>query len=391
MKRCRINNERLNLTGFQNLLGLGRGAAVTVLAGIALLAAGLMGLGACHQDVAEIETPPSESKGKELTFRVSGSRPETYATQLTVGNIEAFCVNAILDDGVVSTAVSKPKLLYHQTVTRQFNSNTFTYEPRVYLPDGFSKMVVTAFAPVHIISESGQFELTTPIETGDNAFYYRMPDPANSGVQEDLLVAYAQIDSADLTGSAANVQLNFKHALSRVDIGIQNSTVGQIVIQEMKFNNVLVKGLLDLDAKAWPGPDKDTVDILDGYYTLPSSDNEYKTLWDIDFPSSVHEYGSLSWDLPNIAVKNNESTVITTDETALLVMPQVLDTCPDGDAELQVTYILNNLTEKKSLRLTDLIEAFEMGKQYQIWVIFDRASVGFTVTVDNWPVEEVIQ
>ncbi|MDR1724441.1 MAG: hypothetical protein LBR84_10950, partial [Tannerella sp.] len=101
MKRFRIYNDRRE--------NIGRIAAA-VLLGIAMLTAGMFGLSACEQG-AEINTDTPENKGTELSFRVSGSRPETYAIPLTVSNLEAFCVNAILDSGSVSQAVPNPLLL----------------------------------------------------------------------------------------------------------------------------------------------------------------------------------------------------------------------------------------------------------------------------------------
>jgi hypothetical protein len=385
-----------NLTGFGNLLGLGGRIAAAVIAGIALLTAGLFGLNACHQGAEDVIPDTPAKKGAELSFRVSGSRPETYATQLTVGNLEAFCVNALLDSGVVSPESPKPVLLHQQTVARQFNSNTFSYEPRVYLPDSFISLIVTAFAPVHVIDSAGQFELADPYEAGHNAFYYSIPDPRGSLEQEDLLVAYTKIKAADVAGAtAANVTLNFKHALSLVHVSVQNNTNATIIITKMELNNVLIKGLLDLDADDWAGPVSGTIDILDDYYPTPSSPSQYKTLWDLTNDPLTHEYGETGWFLGEGGVPCLPSVTadITNKDQGLLVLPQRLlsEGDPEGPSVMVISYSLNNLFEEQSFDLQKLIPAFEMGKQYKIEVTFNRASVGFAVIVDEWPVAKEIE
>jgi len=404
MKRCRINNERLNLTGFQNLLGLGRNLLSIVLAiGLAACDNGLVG----GMDDDETTTTQTPASGAIVGFRIQGGVPATYAYRTTVSSMDAFAVNGWVDDA----GDNDPKLFVKKTVTKAPNTaNGFTYEPPVFVPKEAQVATFVAYSPVSITMEDvdGQFIISADPNSNasDHIIGYRSPNPGAGEVQQDLLFAYTKVEGKadgedadsgdDLYTKASAVVMNFKHALSRIHVIATNKASDPVVIKELSLTNIIVKAKFDLDGDHWGS--NGAIDLNEDYIDPPADEYDYKTVWDI---LSGTETGTLKWQLAESGVAVPAGTLnplaVTAEDQALLVIPQKTFVGLNDmlGFRLKVKYSLGNITAEKYFAYiepnlhgfnSDYSCAFEMGKQYKMRLDFKQTAIGFSVAVEDWPV-----
>ncbi|MDR1458990.1 MAG: fimbrillin family protein, partial [Bacteroidales bacterium] len=155
-------------------------------------------LGSCSED----KTVPGDNDGQAIVFRVQNALPSSRAAGTTVGYMDAFVINGVVDK-VEEGRKSGLTLFDHTTVSRIIGSgaNVFTYSPTVYYPKGATEAEFSAFSPVSSRIAASDFQ------TNDNSITYSVPSPARGRLtgdvdvapQEDLLVAYTQKD--DLSGA----------------------------------------------------------------------------------------------------------------------------------------------------------------------------------------------
>ena len=303
---------------------------------------------ACSND--EAVQPIDGSAAQGISFRLQGGTPETRATATTKDNIDAFVVygtdDVLYDDGSHGPAGN---IFNGVTVARQ-EGGGFDYSPKKYYSNGATNAEFFAYSPVSANITASSIDATDLYS--DASFYYvvKTPDLLNPGntVQEDLLVAGTSVASP--SGSA--VDIDFKHALSRIFVKATNALEEDIIITKLVLKNLASEGTLTGTpgvpwAWTWTGHDNET----DYEYILANS---------------------------GVAVpkKMTSPTLVTSMEQGMMVLPQV--TANDGNSTLlstefalEVTYDVANLTSQKALvAITNGFE-FLMNTQYAITIDFD--------------------
>ncbi|MDR1722990.1 MAG: fimbrillin family protein [Tannerella sp.] len=356
---------------------------------------------------SENEPIPAPKTGDAISFRIQGSRPSTYTLPTVKDEIDGFVVNGRVDEAGSLTRV----LFDRKSIVRDAITGNFVYAPTVYFPTEATNAIFTAFSPIHapvtnvgsdyIITDG----LTSTIDAGDNVISYTVPSPGSDpkGVaQQDLLVA---CDS--MSNLSSTVAFTFKHALSRVLVSVKNKTADPLIITKLCLVNLATEGTLDLDANTWTGGNgsSDIIDINDSYFTTPASTTEYKVLWGLTGAQTDTMY----WLIPEsgVAVTADDSYhAIVSEEQAMLVLPQITKLTTAGfsaasDFHLLIGYRLSNLINEEKIAFADINSltetdkglVFEMGKQYNLRLVFNAGGgsgggsnpgISFTVDVDNW-------
>jgi len=342
----------------------------------------------------EVET------GKAISFRVQGSLPSTYTLPSGLADMDGFTVNGWVDNA----ATQSDELFFRKSVVRDATTGVFTYSPTVYFPKNATSATFAAYSPINVNTGigSGGFALSHSLEEDDNKITYTVPNPGAAGgtLQKDLLVACAVIP--DVNAAGASVALHFKHALALVNVFVTNSTNDPLIIKDLVLVNIGTEGSLDIDADKWLHVGDNTPDIEEDYVTPTiTSLAQYKVLWD-----NISAVDSMRWLLPSGGVvieADNQAHEVTTNEQAMLVMPQTtrltsgapeqLD--PQADFHLLLAYSLNNLDGVKRIAFGDINTlneglTFEMGKQYNLNLVFSAKGVSFSVDVEDWTVESPV-
>lgn len=187
------------------------------------------------EDVMEINPDPS---GDALTFSIAVDR--SRATETKLDNLGNFNVVAKgihphggLYDNFLIGAENGGK-----TATRDGNSSIWKLADNVYWPTSMTSAVFWAYTfsqlsgetttPIMPDGVSFGFDTdgATPRITGFSPVKADLTAPANAGywndgdAQTDMLVAFTQ---QNRSVSASNVELNFEHALSQIEINAQSA------------------------------------------------------------------------------------------------------------------------------------------------------------------------
>ena len=374
-------------------------SAAVALAGAALV-------GGCSDD----KIVYGEASGKQISFRLQNDLPVTRATGTTTDNVNAFVVSAQVFDGEASPQIllgTDGTLFDAQTVARvEGLPNSFDYNPKRYYPDAAKTAYYSAYSPV-----------TKNVYPGlkgnqDNSITYKVLPPDSimgNTQQEDLLVAYKQVDGVVQLPAATPVKrngfdeivpLNFRHALSRVFVKAKNYNEEEVVIKKLSLNRLYDQGALDIDGKKWNDVDK--VDIGEPYKAITSSSTtaDYKVLWTFEGYTQNARY---DYVLPQSGISVAAKTVqaaqfVVSKEQGMLILPQTtkntgeVAAVDDGDFFVEVTYSISNI-KNKTVRaaFSDLYgisgatgRTFEFGKQYALEVGFHSTAVTFEIDVEAW-------
>ena len=203
------------------------------------------------------------------------------------------------------------------------------------------------------------------------SFVYEVKAPDATGItaQEDFLIA-----DTSFTTITPTVNLNFRHALSRIFVKASNDLSEDVVITGIELKNLKSKGTVTTP--------------------LPLT-------WVAD-ASSIRNYSYILAPT-GVAVKagtgkgvspNDVPVLVTSMEQGMMVLPQPTvnggtDDYTAGDFALEVTYDVANLTgEKAYVYLADEYP-FIAGNQYAITIEFDDTSTGlieidFTIEVTEF-------
>lgn len=207
--------------------------------------------------------------------------------------------------------------------------------------------------------------------------------------------------SADMLQGASyysGIPIQFQHALSSVRFSIQNETVADVVLKEIKVYGVKYKGdfaenlaenpsdysqyVRETNVNpAWDVQD-DIIDEANGYVGFHGS---------VGFPLSAQYVASLAASDTDAAGENEESH-------QLLLMPQILG----DDACVKVTYTVNGhqhskiakFNEWKDLSNND-VDEWKMGVRYTYRLVYsqstaDKDKIYFSPSTEDWDEHDVI-
>jgi hypothetical protein len=285
--------------------------------------------------------------GREISFATWTDR-QVKASVTTQSTLTSFTVAAW---GHPDAGDYDSYVLNGVTVTRGEGGSISTWEyfPKASWP-AEGQVDFFAYAPASSVN------ITTGLKAGDVSgtpaaggpvISYTVPgfvgDSKTAAQQEDLLVA-KRTNQAN-PANPSPVQLDFKHALSRVVFKAQNQNQAKTyVIKELALTNLYSKGMLDL--KGMPDPIVYQPVGTDGYQTLWSGQDGYQ-----DYKVDL---GRTQVHVPYSADANT-FTDITNASNGLMVLPQqtILGDFTGASHELGIeTEINTSVTNASYLKAT---------------------------------------
>ena len=309
-------------------------------------------------DEAVVEQRLITSEAQEISFRLQGGTPETRAMATTIDNIDAFVVYGT--DSVANVAGTN--IFDGVTVARQKGTGAiFDYNPKKYYSAEIGKAAFIAYSPVSASLNISGLDATSLLTTTSFDYVVNAPDGSGEAVQEDLLVAGKSV----AVPSVAKVDLNFKHALSRIFVKAKNSLKENVVITGLTLKNLYSEGTITGTpaSPAWTWAWSNYSNITSYDYVLART---------------------------GVAVKAGvtTATLVTSMEQGMMVLPQEIVNSGDdhtaGDFALEVTYDVANLTAQKAYVYLADTYPFEYNTQYAITIEFsgtDLIEIGFTIDV----------
>lgn len=374
---------------------------------IGLLASGLLLLSGCSQE----ENGFSPSSSRAISFRAQGGQDGLKATTTSSAYISSFVVNAHQSDAPDWNTY----LLKGTTVYRgEGGGNNWAYAPAAYFPEGAADGDYVEF---FAYSPSGSSRVTSGLSsatTADQQITYSVPAPdlndtKGNTTQEDLLVSYGKVLKADYDKS---VNLQFRHALSRVLVSAINNTASDVTITGLKLVNLKPSGTLKLtgntkdsseksDGIPWSASAVEATNPTSWVYspTTPTATTDYVTLWDAsgtltDYPYILPESG--------VSVSGTEK-LVTSVEQGMYVLPQTAagngnGTWESGEFGLEVAYTRSGLAQQgKTIAFKDINGipstevTFEIGRQYILHIEIDGTGISFgDITVDNYDTPGIV-
>jgi len=363
----------------------------------------------CTQD--EVVNPQTTLPAREISFRVQGGMPASYATGTTVSFVNAFIVNGFAVRNVASQqdladvdyigATDRTQVLDAVTVYRmEGTTNNFDYNPKVYIEEINNGATFVAYSPVSAQITHGLKGNTT------NEIKYTVLAPRADGytAQEDFLVAHTTIYNSAPPLTNTQVTFNFLHALSRIYVKARNRYNSDITITSIALRNLHRSGWLNIDTDGvMPTANDGTADINEAYNSSPTDFTDYKVLW---IPADTFEY-DYAYILPPLGVtlpaKTDSMKFVVSPEQGMLVLPQttVIDKDLNGDPDydgfyLDITYKIGGSTYTAKAQYEDQNSidrtsygygiTFEFGRQYALTIDFDGTGkeVSFDVDVEAW-------
>ncbi|MDR1881305.1 MAG: fimbrillin family protein, partial [Prevotella sp.] len=256
--------------------------------------------------------------------------------------------------------------------------DSWTYSPQAYFPTDNATVEGDTYVEFMAYSPSASTNVDEGLKAADDAdqtITYTVPKPLATGVtsQEDFLVAYEKKDAAT-SGSAysGTVNLQFRHALSRVLVAAGSSLTEPVVITGLVLRNLYTTGNLPMNSATtvWAS----AADPDDYSYILPPAG------------VSVFRYPVLS--------PPSSLPLVTSYEQGMFVLPQTTagDLNDADDAEtavedkdefgLELHYTIGGLVkEPYYIQFGDLAApasgpgvTFEPGKQYVLNLTFGAGS-----------------
>jgi hypothetical protein len=336
-----------------------------------LFLSGLLLLSGCSQD--DVSDIPAGSRA--IGFRAQGAMSSLKATTTSKDNIQSFVVSA--NHGGDWT-VADNYLIPAATVYREGGigdpgaTAKWTYSPQAYFPTDKSSFVeFLAYSPA--VSKNVTAGLKDAVDA-DQTITYTVPKPLATGVtsQEDFLVAYQQVTGSADPGYGGPVNLQFRHALSRVLVAAASSLTEPVTITGLVLRNLYTTGDLPMNSAStvW-----DPAADLDDYsYILPPAG------------VSVFQYPVLS--------PPSSLPLVTSYEQGMFVLPQTTaGTLTDAETAeiavensnefgLELHYTIGGLVkEPYYIQFGDLAAptsgpgvTFEPGKQYVLNLTFGAGS-----------------
>jgi hypothetical protein len=391
-----------------------------------------------------------------ISFRIQGGAVSSLRATTTPNNyINTFVVNAIRNDlGWTSVFPDKEDgfeeyrkylmhgvTVYREEVDGTNGTNAWEYAPEAYFPgvdplDGTNTFTsFYAYSPAAPQGLSVGFKATVndrdvPILT----YTVQKPDTADTNgktTQQDLLVAYEKVLRASYT---TNVALQFRHALSRVNVKASKEINAEVVIKSLKLINLYSEGDLSLkgntetttSGKISNGIPASTQPAESDYpkaWVYKASDGDWSTATTADYVilwTGQNTLVTYPYVLPasGVYVQKGTAQNVTSHEQGMYVLPQTtilaykdagaaraIDQANSFGLELWYTIggkmrkVIFNFKDLHDLKKPDLggEEApyagyvkdellgvtFEIGRQYVLNITFSKDNVGATIEFET--------
>ncbi|GHT03143.1 hypothetical protein AGMMS49525_07750 [Bacteroidia bacterium] len=284
----------------------------------------LLGLVALSSSCATdlYQSNPVQSSEREISFKTFADK-QLRASVTTAGSMTSFTTSAWShSDGAVSAANPyNGYVLNGVTVTRSEDGSatSWDYFPKASWPARDS-VDFFAYSPASSVNVTAGLKkdvttVPTPPATGPE-IEYTVPGWVGGSrpidQQEDFMVT----KSVDLTfASSPTVQLNFKHALSRIVFKAQNQNKNKMyVIKELALSKLKSKGTLNmLDS------------VPNGADSFTHTAGEYDVAWKAQHDSVTYkvDLGSTNVLVPyGTGTASGDYTAITNASNGLMVLPQ---------------------------------------------------------------------
>ncbi|GHT01970.1 hypothetical protein AGMMS49525_04350 [Bacteroidia bacterium] len=283
----------------------------------------LLGLVALSSSCATdlYQSNPVQSSEREISFKTFADK-QLRASVTTAGSMTSFTTSAWSHPAATPT-VYDGYVLNGVTVTRGeadgAGANNWDYFPKASWPARDS-VDFFAYSPASSVNVTAGLKqapsVTLPPVTGPE-IQYTVPGwvgDVDHGVdqQEDFMVT----KSVDLTfASSPTVQLNFKHALSRIVFKAQNQNKNKTyVIKELALSKLKSKGTLNmLDS------------VPNGADSFEHTSGAYDVAWKAQHDSVTYkvDLGSTNVLVPyGTGTTGDDYTAITNASNGLMVLPQ---------------------------------------------------------------------
>ncbi|GHT01193.1 hypothetical protein AGMMS49525_01280 [Bacteroidia bacterium] len=284
---------------------------------------GLLGLVALSSSCATdlYQSNPLQSSEREISFKTFADK-QLRASVTTGGSMTSFTTSAWSHpDAAVSAANPyNGYVLNGVTVTRGEAGGglTWDYFPKASWPakDSVDFFAYSPASSVNVAAGLKQASTATPPPVAGPEIEYTVPGWVGGSrpidQQEDFMVT----KSVDLTfASSPTVQLNFKHALSRIVFKAQNQNKNKTyVIKELALSKLKSKGTLNLLDSVPNGADSFT-----------HTAGEYNVSWKAQHDSVTYkvDLGSTNVLVPyGTGTASSDYTAITNASNGLMVLPQ---------------------------------------------------------------------
>lgn len=184
-----------------------------------ILCAGSLALASCSSNTDTPDVPAPRQEAGKIAFSAGVNRNDSRAEATTTNTIKQFQVYAFTD---------KKPILDNVVVNRVGTSNSWTYDYPQYWPA----------SPVNFYAISPVLD-SVPAVSVDAGGYGTIPGYLDSWGQTDLLYAVAMNE----VESGTPVNLNFRHALSKVNVLLScvNSNIN-VNVANIQLANIYMKG-----------------------------------------------------------------------------------------------------------------------------------------------------
>ncbi|GHT01159.1 hypothetical protein AGMMS49525_01150 [Bacteroidia bacterium] len=283
----------------------------------------LLGLVALSSSCATdlYQSNPLQSSSPEISFKTFADK-QLRASVTTAGSMTSFTTSAWSHPAATPT-VYDGYVLNGVTVTRGeadgAGANNWDYFPKASWPARDS-VDFFAYSPASSVNVTAGLKkdvstVPTPPATGPE-IEYTVPgwvgDSRPIDQQEDFMVT----KSVDLTfASSPTVQLNFKHALSRIVFKAQNQNKNKTyVIKELALSKLKSKGTLNL-----------LDSVPNGANSFAHAAGAYNVSWKAQHDSVTYkvDLGSTNVLVPyGTGTTGDDYTAITNASNGLMVLPQ---------------------------------------------------------------------
>ncbi|GHT06738.1 hypothetical protein AGMMS49525_15330 [Bacteroidia bacterium] len=274
----------------------------------------LLGLVALSSSCATdlYQSNPVQSSGPEIAFKTFADK-QLRASVTTAGSMTSFTTSAWSHPAATPT-VYDGYVLNGVTVTRSEDGASWDYFPKANWParDSVDFFAYSPASSVNVTAGLKQNVTTVPTPpVAAPEIEYTVPEWNGVDPQEDFMVT----KSVDLTyTSSPSVQLNFKHALSRIVFKAQNQNKNKTyVIKELALSKLKSKGTLNmLDSVPNAGA------------TFAHTPGAYNVSWKAQHDSVTYkvDLGSTNVLVPyGTGTASTDYTAITNASNGLMVLP----------------------------------------------------------------------
>ena len=351
----------------------------------------------------------SDLFGTEITFRpYTGRTPETKAqsiegpggdaTKYGLGEAGGFNVLGFMTKNNTTS-------LYMDKYVDRTSSGVWDYPGMVYWPttDGGATLAFAAYSS-NVYGADGEMDGADKTDkddlitwtTANSVFTYEVPTKVNK--QIDLLAADYQSGLTLATGS--NVDLVFKHLLSKVGFKLVSNTVSttekpldiDILIKSVKLigkfpksgsvnlksEEVSISPIDNTSTVTYELMDNDVDNDIDGGFIMPTSKNATPIYISHLIPTTFTE--STEYEAHPTATAN-------ANDRYMMIIPHTV-TEETGDM-IEVVYQITGATEKTAQIPLPIGMVFSPANAYEFVLKVSTLSIGFTVEEYNWTTGEV--